>query len=272
MTNCTVCRSESAFETDHPETKLYRCPTCDHCFADLANIEQVTYDDSYFDEGHKNWFENPDLKLFNRIAQLIEAYTPGKSVVDVGCGRGDMLRYFTQRLPETQLTGVDIAATPSIDGVELIQDNFLKANLGRQFDAVLSSNMIEHVDDIHGFVEKLRSLIRPGGIAIITTINERSTVFGTARFLRALGKPLAFDRLYSISHLQHFNYTSLDRLFQENRFQVIARLRHNQPLKSVDMPVASPIGQAISLSGLAVLFAVGRMVKMTHYQTVAFRI
>ncbi len=105
----------------------------------------------------------------------------GLEVLDIGCG-GGLLSEPMSRLG-AKVTGVDadaggIAAAErharemglQIDyrtgaAEELVAEN-------RQFDAVIASEVIEHVSDRPAFVAALGDLVRPGGVVVITTINR----------------------------------------------------------------------------------------------------
>jgi len=43
---------------------------------------------------------------------------------------------------------------------------------GAQFDVVLALEIVEHVADMHAFCEAVGQLLKPGGLAILSTINR----------------------------------------------------------------------------------------------------
>ena len=55
---------------------------------------------------------------------------------------------------------------------EIVMDDMSDTGLGSgTFDAVVSVEVIEHVDDDRAFVGNIRKVLRPGGVAILTTPN-----------------------------------------------------------------------------------------------------
>jgi len=88
-------------------------------------------------------------------------------------------------------------------------------------------------------VIRLYDLCLPGGLVVITTINERSVVYETARLLYCLGYKSPFIRLYHKHHVNHFNFSSLGRLLGRSRLSVLKILRHNLPLSAIDLSVSS---------------------------------
>jgi len=52
-----------------------------------------TYEASYFSETHKLWFEHPDVRLFDKIYRELSVMGSNASIMDVGCGSGNLLRF-----------------------------------------------------------------------------------------------------------------------------------------------------------------------------------
>lgn len=105
----------------------------------------------------------------------------GLRVLDIGCGGGLLSEPMT-RLGAT-VTGVDadaagIAAAVAHAG-EVGLDIDYRAGAaedlaaeGRTFDAVVASEVVEHVADKRAFVDALAALLNPGGVLVLTTINR----------------------------------------------------------------------------------------------------
>jgi SAM-dependent methyltransferase len=123
-------------------------------------------------------------------------------VADVGAGRG----HFSQLLSAAvRARGLDPRA--HVFACDLIPESFdcddvacvpIAAN-GRlpydnnRFDAVVSIEVIEHVEDQFAFLRELARITRPGGIVIVTTPNTLN-VNSRLRTLTS-GFPLLFDPL-----------------------------------------------------------------------------
>ncbi|MEQ8394730.1 bifunctional 2-polyprenyl-6-hydroxyphenol methylase/3-demethylubiquinol 3-O-methyltransferase UbiG [Thalassobaculum sp.] len=105
----------------------------------------------------------------------------GLRVLDIGCGGGLLSEPMTRL--GASVTGVDAdgagiaAATAHADEMGLKIDyrtgaaEDLAAD-GDRFDAVVASEVIEHVADKAAFVEALATLLKPGGVLVLTTINR----------------------------------------------------------------------------------------------------
>ncbi|MCR9074048.1 MAG: bifunctional 2-polyprenyl-6-hydroxyphenol methylase/3-demethylubiquinol 3-O-methyltransferase UbiG [Alphaproteobacteria bacterium] len=105
----------------------------------------------------------------------------GLAVLDIGCGGGLLSEPMTRL--GAKVTGVDAdgagidAAVAHADemGLEIEYRAGAAENLaaeGRRFDAVVASEVIEHVADKAAFVQALATLLRPGGVLVLTTINR----------------------------------------------------------------------------------------------------
>lgn len=250
----------------HPEAELFRCGGCSHAFTRPGSIlVPERYEAAYFDEDHKRWFEHPNVELFQRILEEIPV---GSSVADVGCGRGDFLRFARTRRPDLALTGIDLSDNSYESGISFIQGDILKLNIAERFDVVVSLAVIEHVAEVGAFVRRLQQLAKPSGTVVVMTLNDGSLLYAAARLGRSIGVPLAFNRLYSIHHLHHFTRTSLSHLLTKSGCVVRIHLDHNAPVEATDLPVSKGWMDSVLRMGLRALWVAGKATHRSYLQTV----
>lgn len=114
------------------------------------------------------------------------------SVLDVGCGGGILAESMAKLGASVQ--GIDVAERnifaarrhhqDSDPGLDLQYDVTEVQNLpaDRQYDVVLNMEVVEHVDDLGGFLSSCGRVTKPGGIMIVATINRTLYSLSTAKF------------------------------------------------------------------------------------------
>jgi 2-polyprenyl-6-hydroxyphenyl methylase/3-demethylubiquinone-9 3-methyltransferase len=114
----------------------------------------------------------------------------GIDLLDVGCGAG-LLAEPLARLG-ANVTGIDASAEAvkagrahaELQGLAIdyrIGPVEALAATGAQFDAVTIMEVIEHVTDVDGFLATCGRLVRPGGIAVVSSVNRTAKSFLLAK-------------------------------------------------------------------------------------------
>lgn len=124
-------------------------------------------------------------------------------VADVGAGRGYFARVLCERLaaehgldPRAHVCACDaLPASFEFDGIacDKLRDDGRTPWPDASFDAVVSIEVIEHVEDQFAFLRELARIAKPGGLVVVSTPN----VLNLNSRLRTLlcGFPLLFDPL-----------------------------------------------------------------------------
>lgn len=266
---CPVCNASSYFLLRHPDTELYRCPQCDHCFADINTIDvPEEYGSEYYEITHRNWFNNSNKALYKAICNYITEFNNCASVIDVGCGKANFLKFLHTETPRLSLVGIDLSYNEPTEGIELLQGDIFTADVKKQFDVVTSLAVIEHIHEVRTFIQKTNDLCVPGGLIIIMTLNERSILYELSRLLNKIGFKAPFVRLYNKHHVNHFNISSLRKLVKENNLSVIKTLHHNTELAAVDFSSSNTLAATVFRIGVWITFMIGILTKRTYLQTI----
>lgn len=151
---------------------------------------------------------------------LCEVYAPEGDLLDYGSGVGDLLLELRARYPDRKLAGVDIMDRPT--GFEkdiewYSQDLNTEFQLDRHFDVLISTEVIEHLENPRATFRNLWRLLKPNGVLILTTPNQNS--LRSIMALIAKGHFVAFlDSSYP-AHITALTQTDLSRILQETGFQ-----------------------------------------------------
>ncbi len=116
----------------------------------------------------------------------------GLTVLDVGCG-GGLLCEPLARLGAA-VTGIDASAEAVAaarahageTGLDIAYECVAAETVrdrGARFEAVIASEVIEHVTDPAAFLHTLTGLVKPGGAVVLTTLNRSAKSLAVAKVL-----------------------------------------------------------------------------------------
>jgi SAM-dependent methyltransferase len=162
-------------------------------------------DELQFD--HRTFLSNPPL--------------PGGDLLDVGCGTGVFLS--RARRHGFRVTGIDIdqRAIETAkkrhgigDAHPMSLEEFSQRFPGRKFDVITCFQILEHLDNIRGFLSLVRTLLKPGGFIVIGTPNRERWVEP---------RQMPFHKTANIGdyppmHLTRWNKKALENLLRSERF------------------------------------------------------
>ncbi len=140
------------------------------------------------------------------VLRELEKESP-RTIVDLGCGNGALCEEIHTRFPDAEVAGVDLSAAQiTANEKRLPWGRWLVADLGiasppkleRTYDAVVTSEVVEHVDDPVSFLRNARALANRGAMLVLSTQS---------------GKVQETER--RVGHLQHFSTEAMKRLLTD---------------------------------------------------------
>lgn len=167
---CEACDSSYLAWQLKPDCLLWRCPRCGHVQRDLAlaqaRARQVEY-------GGDPTADRLRLSLtYRRMRNRLPAGSP-RSVLEIGCGTGVLLRRFAADGSHVVGLEPNQGVAPRDLPVHVTPAELLPA-LGREFDLIYGVHVVEHLVDLAEVLRRCRSALRPGGFIYLLTPNASS--------------------------------------------------------------------------------------------------
>jgi 2-polyprenyl-3-methyl-5-hydroxy-6-metoxy-1,4-benzoquinol methylase len=234
--NCPACGSKDIFSVfsakDYTVSlelfEIWECKNCTLRFTgnppDKMEIAKYYQSENYISHSDtsKGFINNLYHKVRKRTLvtkkNLVEKTTKKSagSILDVGCGTGAFLH--TMKTAGWQVTGLepDSAARQKASELHNIQPENSQVFFSlpvQSFDAITMWHVLEHVHDLHPYLDQLRKLIIPSGKIFIAVPNYTSY---DAKYYREFWAAYDVPR-----HLYHFSPTSMKKLFASHGLKLI---------------------------------------------------
>jgi SAM-dependent methyltransferase len=239
-----------------------RCRNCGLICQDGS----ISYDQTQggYDEEKPEWdvarFEELGHRFRQAPAAVLETvrrYRSGPcSLLDVGCYRGFLLRYF-QMNGWTDLTGIEPSRSASAFGRERLKLDVRTGILGeyvadpshRTFDVVVTTQVIEHTPDPAAFLGDLTKVMAPSAIAVIELphFGQPNVWFKSFRSRLGLGNP-PWRHLGFPKHIFNFTARSMRLLLERTGYEILAAAARSK-IREHDGPVGRLVRQLKSAVG-----------------------
>jgi 2-polyprenyl-3-methyl-5-hydroxy-6-metoxy-1,4-benzoquinol methylase len=227
---CNLC-SSGEYVPYRPENRpdLVQCRNCGLVYVNPrpdSNELYALYGESYFcnnDSGTVGYTDylNDEAnirKTFTRRLKRLERFVEPGRVLDVGCAAGFFLVQAQAR--GWQVEGLDVSHfainyTQDRFGFSVQRGSLLELNYPpNSYDLVTMWDVVEHVPDPRGYVQRVAELLRPGGVFALATPDIDSLP------ARLAGKRWVGYKL-SEEHVYYFAPRTLRRMLSEAGMNVI---------------------------------------------------
>lgn len=161
----------------------------------------------------------PTKISLENLLNKFEKYRINNRMLDVGCGEGWVLELAKQR-------GWEVYGTEfSSRAIEICERKGIRMHLGvldldkfaeKEFDVIISSETIEHINNPQIELNNFFHLLRKGGLLYITTPNFNS-------YIRLIFKE-KYDLIKYPEHLSYYSKITLNKLLTDSGFRKVKLL------------------------------------------------
>lgn len=163
-----------------------------------------------------HWVRSFTLSSKKRLIRKLTTLTTG-TLLDVGAGTGAFAA--TMKKAGWKVTGLEPDETARQNArqnhqLELNSPEELYNQPSDHYDAITMWHVLEHVHDLHGYLDTFKRILKPNGTLFIAVPNYTSFDADTYQ---------EFWAAYDVPrHLYHFSPHSMDILAEEHGMQVVA--------------------------------------------------
>ncbi len=138
-------------------------------------------------------------------------------LLDVGCGRGDMLRAFKEI--NFEVYGIDLSKEAiemchpiNVQNINLENENFNYSE--KNFDVIFSKSLIEHLDNPINFMTSCKKLLSEDGSLIVMTPSWMHHCWGPFYLDHTHKTPFTLQSLRDIANLSGFKNVKVEYFYQ----------------------------------------------------------
>lgn len=156
----------------HTTLELIECQNCKiRYYNPLASGDEEFYNKLQI----QPWYYVDEKPEFHTASKLIPQ---GSKVLETGSGKGNFARF----LKNVEYTGLDFSLKAqqmaAQNGVSIVRQSVQEHSLDKPgyYDVACSFQVLEHVEDIRGFLDSQLKCLKPGGLLIIGVPAEDSYI------------------------------------------------------------------------------------------------
>lgn len=232
--NELLVEGDWSFIKDHGQAVHFRalkCLDCDLVFTDPPPArDESLYQHYYYEDKPPDeyWITHYSNYRASRLHPHLNSST---RILEIGCALGDFVERI-QHLGVRESVGVELSRPTASAGRALgrnIKDGDIRGcnSPTGYFDIVQAHHVVEHVYDLHPFLDEVHRILKPGGLFYVSLPRYNSM------FVK---KDPNWIGWYPQQHFWHFTETTLTRLMKERGFKLvdlaIVRAKNYFPVES----------------------------------------
>ncbi len=204
------------------------------------------------------------------ILPLLKEIGEPKRIADAGSGRGIITLACARAFPQAQVVGLDlnerqniinseIARTLGLGNVQFLCQDVMKLDELGQFDAILSTDNLEHLEDDVGCARVFYDALRPGGWLVVHVPHLTRNLFGWHRtnwmgieghvrpgYTRESLRALLLQARFEVVKIE-YNYNSIETLANDSSYAITGGRERNKGLYAFCFPFLLALAKLGSL-------------------------
>lgn len=199
---CPLCFGRDIVQLFSKQGILYyKCRSCGFVFSQPDNNPNLTNTIADYEPAYLDYFNEKihDKKNHDLLVGLIEKQRKleGARILDVGCGSGKFVKYLRTK----GYAAFGLEPSRALYDAFLSRDYFFNTTIsdflihhpGEEFDIIIVSDVLEHIDKPLPFIKDIRSIMSDGAILFISTPDTSSLL------ARLSGKSWHYYNRYHLS-------------------------------------------------------------------------
>jgi len=177
-----------------------------------------------------SYLERPNRSILRLLGEHVLGTNPAATILDVGCGCGANARAVRDHWPSANVIGIEPNATAAAAAEEACTSVFngmLEEWLAQQgasaprVDAILLSDVLEHIADPVGWLRSMSALPQLRGATWIISVPNFGVWYNRLRTLAGRFE-YAWSGLYDRTHLRFYTRASIRRMLAYCGFAILA--------------------------------------------------
>ncbi|WP_225321277.1 class I SAM-dependent methyltransferase [Rhizosphaericola mali] len=235
-TACPICNSKNIafaleaedYTVSHKKFPIWKCEDCTGCFTqDVPDLEHIgPYYNAEAYVSHSDTKKGIINRLYHSIRKITlkqkrnlvqeESKLKSGKLLDIGAGTGAFAHQMN--ISGWTVTGLEpdeIARQNALKlhGLNLLPSDQLFSFPTESFDVVTMWHVLEHVHSLHEYMDAIKKILRPNGVAMIAVPNYTSY---DAQHYGVYWAAWDVPR-----HLYHFSPKSMSTLAEEHGMEVV---------------------------------------------------
>ncbi len=222
---CDACQSEmhEGLSTWH-----FVCPACK---LERSTLEQKINQVQSIDEtARENALRSLREHNFNVLVGWLKEISNSNSkptLLDVGSAHGWFLQKVQEDFDAQGIEPDQAMADFAIKKGLNVRKGFFPTVLDRheKFDFIVFNDVLEHIPDVKKIIQSCSAHLKEDGVLVINAPDRRGVFYKVSKFLKKLGMPGSFDRMWQVGlpspHLYYFDKNSMSEISTQAGFKII---------------------------------------------------